>query len=85
MSEEKISDGKKAIEAEVKKLAAEAGLTSISYAWVENGTYYEMTASFGDYYFKWSFSKAQLEKVASGYIGFYIKRTLKHKISSLCT
>lgn len=80
-----ISEGKKAIEAEVRKLAAMADLTSISCAWVENGTYYYLTASFGDYSFEWPFSKTQLGESSSGNVCSYISRALRREINSLLT
>ena len=83
MSEEGISEGKKAIEAEVQKWADEVGLESISCIWLDNGKYYYLTAYFGDYKFEWPFSKVQLEEAASGDIGFYITSTLRRNIKSL--
>ena len=85
MSEEEISDGKKAMEAEVSKLAAEAGLTSTTYAWVERDNYYYLIAFFGDYYIEWPFSKEQLEESSSGNLCSSISRTLRRKINSLRT
>ena len=80
-----ISDGKKAIEAEVRELLAEAGLTSITFTWVENRTYYYLSASFANYYIEWSFSKEQLEEYSYGNACSYISRTLRREINSLLT
>ena len=85
ISDGKMTIGKKAIEAEVKKLAAEAGLTSTTFTWVKNGTYYYLSASFGDYHIEWPFSKAQLEEYSFGNDYSYISRTLKREINSLLT
>jgi hypothetical protein len=78
-----ISKGKKAVEAEVRKLASMVNLTSISCAWVENGTYYYLTASFGEYRFEWPFSKAQLRESSSGNVCSYISHSLRREINSL--
>ena len=78
-----ISDGKKAIETEVRQLAAKAGLPSITYTWVENGPNYYLKASFGDYYIDWFFSKVQMEESAPGNVSSYISRALRREISSI--
>lgn len=83
MSKEGISKGKKAIEAEAQKWADEVGLESISCAWLNDGKYYYLTVSFGDYNFEWPFLKAQLEEAASGDTDIYITRTLRRNIKSL--
>ena len=80
-----ISEGKKAIEAEIRELVAEAGLTSITFAWEEYGHYFNLTTSFGDYRIEWPFSKAQLEAYSSYDAWSHISNGLKQNISSLLT
>lgn len=78
-----VSKGKKAIEEELIKLAAEANLTSISCTWQVYNTDYYLIASFGEYSFEWPFSKVQLEESSSGYVSSYISRTLWREMNSL--